>query len=135
MWCQCLLPLIEICFLICMHRETPKFKQSILTLVSSVSSIGITDNSIIPRQWPYMRIWNRLNAFCFIIYTHFSPNVRMLYIVEHTEVVDEFITENNPNLTRFYIIKSRPRSTKNTDMSGTQRSGSPGHIWKNAYLA
>jgi len=59
----------------------------------------------------------------------------MLYIVEHTEVVDEFITENNPNLTRFYIIKSRPRSTKNTDMSGTQRSGSPGHIWKNAYLA
>jgi len=30
-----------------MHKETWKFKQSVLTLVSPVSSIGITDNKII----------------------------------------------------------------------------------------
>jgi len=30
-----------------MHSETSKFKQSVLTLVSPVSSIGITDNKII----------------------------------------------------------------------------------------
>jgi len=30
-----------------MHRETSKFKQSVLTLVSPVSSIGITDSKII----------------------------------------------------------------------------------------
>jgi len=29
-----------------MHRETSKFKQSVLTIVSPVSSIGITDNKI-----------------------------------------------------------------------------------------
>jgi len=33
--------------LICMHRETSKFKQSVLTLVSPVFSIGIRDNNII----------------------------------------------------------------------------------------
>jgi len=50
--CQCLLPLTEIC----MHKETSKFKQSILTLVSPVSSIGIIDNDIIyiTWQWSYM---------------------------------------------------------------------------------
>ena len=31
---QCLLPLIEIYFLICRHRETSEFEQSVLTLVS-----------------------------------------------------------------------------------------------------
>jgi len=30
-----------------MHRETSKFKQSVLTLVSPVYSISITDNKII----------------------------------------------------------------------------------------
>jgi len=30
-----------------MHKETSKFKQSVLTLVSPVSSVGITDNKII----------------------------------------------------------------------------------------
>jgi len=30
-----------------MHRETSKFKQSVLTLVLPVSSVGITDNKII----------------------------------------------------------------------------------------
>jgi len=30
-----------------MHRETSKFKQSVLTLVSPVSSIGISDNNIV----------------------------------------------------------------------------------------
>ena len=33
--------LIEYCFLICMNRETLKFKQSVLTFVSLVSSVGI----------------------------------------------------------------------------------------------
>jgi len=33
--------LIETCFLSCMHRETSKFKQSVLTLVLPVSSSGI----------------------------------------------------------------------------------------------
>ena len=64
----------------------------------------------------------------------FSLNVRMLYILEHTEVADEFITENNPDLTRFFIIKSTPRSTKTADLVGKPRSRSPGHMWKNAYL-
>ena len=30
-----------------MHKETSKFKRSFLTLVSPVSSVGITDNKII----------------------------------------------------------------------------------------
>jgi len=29
-----------------MHEETSKFKQSVLTLVTPVSSVGITDNKI-----------------------------------------------------------------------------------------
>jgi len=33
-------------FLICMHKETSKLKQSVLTLVSPVSSISIADNNI-----------------------------------------------------------------------------------------
>jgi len=50
--CQCLLPLTEIW----LHRETSKFKQSIFTLVSPVSSAGIIDNNIIyiTWQWSYM---------------------------------------------------------------------------------
>ena len=44
-------------FLICMHKETSKFKQSVLILVSPVSSVGITDNKIIyvTPQWSYMK--------------------------------------------------------------------------------
>jgi len=34
-----------------MHRETWKVKQSVLTLVSPVTSIGITDNKIIYRLY------------------------------------------------------------------------------------
>jgi len=44
---QCLHPQIEICFLIYIHRETSKFKQSVLILVSPVSSTGIRNNNII----------------------------------------------------------------------------------------
>ena len=46
-WTQCLLPQIQICFLICMHSKTSEFKQSVLTVVSPVSSVGIKDNNII----------------------------------------------------------------------------------------
>jgi len=41
------LPQTEICFLIYIHREISKFKQSVLTLVSPVSSSGIRNNNII----------------------------------------------------------------------------------------
>jgi len=53
-----------------------------------------------PRQWSYMRIWNRLNAFCFLRYAYFltwcaHANTTIwsyLYIIEHTVVADEVIT-------------------------------------------
>jgi len=31
----------------------------------------------------------------------------LLYIIEHTEVADEFITSKKQDLTRFFIIKPR----------------------------
>jgi len=39
------MPPIEICLMIYIHRETSIFEQSVLTLVSPVSSIGIRDNN------------------------------------------------------------------------------------------
>jgi len=58
-----------------MQKETSKFKQSVLTLVSPVSSIGITDNKIVyitptmilyEDMKPVITIkWNRLKTFCF----------------------------------------------------------------------
>ena len=59
---QCLLPQIEICFLICIHREISKLKQSVLTLVSLVSSTGIRNNNIIritPTMILYETDWTR----------------------------------------------------------------------------
>jgi len=45
----------------------------------------------------------------------FSPDERMQtlqytsyrYIIEHIEVADYFITSKNPDLTRFFVIKTR----------------------------
>jgi len=66
----------------------------------------------------------------------FSPDVRMqtrsiTSIIEHAEVADEFITSENPDLTRVFIIKARhPDRLKKADLGGRNRSGNPGHIWK-----
>jgi len=86
-----------------MHREASKFKQSVLTRDLLASSIGIRDNNIRlyiqPRQWSYMRTWNRLNTFCFIWYEYFltwcahaNAIWSYLYVIDHIEVADEFTT-------------------------------------------
>jgi len=56
--------------------------------------------------------WNRQNTFCFIRYAFFltwcaHANTCYLYIIEHIEVDDEFITLKNPDFTRFFVIKAR----------------------------
>jgi len=75
-----------------------------------------------------MRIWNRLNTFCFIRYAYFltwCAHVNAiiwsyLYIIEHIAVADEFITSKNPDLRRLFIIKPwHPGRLKITD----QKSG------------
>jgi len=46
------------------------------------------------------------------VYKHF--NVSYLYIIEHIEVADEFITSKNIDFTRYFIIKPRhPSRLKN----------------------
>jgi len=86
-----------------MHREALKFKQSVLTRDLPASSIGIRGNNvrlyIQPRQWSYMRTWNRLNTFCFIWYKYFltwcahaNTIWSYLYVIDHIEVADEFTT-------------------------------------------
>jgi len=66
-----------------MHRETSKFKQSVLTLVSPFSSIGIRDNNIIQYTvynpdndliWGYETDWT--HSASSDVRT-FSPDVRM----------------------------------------------------------
>jgi len=48
-----------------------------------------------------------------------SISQRYLYIIEHIEVVDEFVTSQNPDLTQFFITKSRhPGRLKKADLSG-----------------
>jgi len=62
-----------------------------------------------------MSIWNRLHTFCFIRYAcfrtwweHANTEIKSyLYIIEHIEVLDEFLSSKNPDLTRFFMIKSR----------------------------
>jgi len=106
-----------------MHTETSKFKQSALTLVSQFSQLTLETITLYiqPRQWFYMRIWNRLNTFCFTRYAYFLTwcsyaNTVMysyLYIIEHIEVADDFIASKKPDLTYFFIIKPRhPGKTK-----------------------
>jgi len=129
MWSQCLLCIIEICFLIFMHKETSKSKQSVLALFSPVSSIKTKTLCISPRWWSYVRICNQLNT-CYSIRCAYlltwcahANNVKKscFYIIDQIEVADEFIISKNPDLTRVFIIQPRhPGRLKN-------RSG-----WKNS---
>ena len=57
--------------------ETLKFEQSVLTLVSPVSSIGIRDNKHNPDNdliWGYESDWTRSTSSDMLT---FSPDVRM----------------------------------------------------------
>jgi len=54
------------------------------------------------------------------------------FIIERIEVADEFVTSENPDLTRVFIIKPRhPGRLKKQTWVEKNRSGSPGHIRKN----
>jgi len=79
--------------------------------------------------------WNRLNTFCFIRYAFFltwcAHANTCLYIIEHMEVADELITSKNPDLTWFFIIKTRhPGRLKKQIWVEKTRSGSP--AWSRA---
>ena len=65
-----------------MHRETSKFKQSVLTFVSPVSSVGIADNKIMYVRgpdndilWGHETDWRTRSASSEM--RAFSPDVRM----------------------------------------------------------
>jgi len=85
-----------------MHREKSKFKQSVLTLVSPVSSSGIRDNNIIyitPTMVVHEDIKPTEHVLLHLIcvlshlmcpYKH--CNIKLFFIIEHFEVADEFIT-------------------------------------------
>jgi len=55
-----------------MHWEVSKFKQAVLTYISPVSSVGVTDNNIIYINPTMILVadMNRLNMFCFIRYAY-----------------------------------------------------------------
>jgi len=56
-----------------MHTETSKFKQSVLILISQFPQLSLETIILYiqPGQRTYMRIWNRLNTFCFMQYAYF----------------------------------------------------------------
>jgi len=58
-----------------------------------------------------------------------------LYIIQHIEVADEFITSKNTDCMRFFIVKSRHagRLTKKQIWVERTLSGSHGHMRQNAY--
>ena len=101
-----------------MHKETSKFKHSVLTLASPASSVGITDNEIIyvaPTTILYENMKPiehvLLHPICLIL-SHLMCackhcNIKYLYVIEHIEVADESITSKNTDFTRFLIIKPR----------------------------
>jgi len=52
-----------------------------------------------------------------------------LYIIEHIEVADEFITSKNTDLTRFFAIKPRHTGRLKTDLGGKNPQWEP---WSHA---
>jgi len=96
-------------------------------------------------EWSYMRIWNRLNMFCFIRYAYFltwcahenTVIQSYLYIIEHIEVADEFITSKNADLTRFFTINlTHPDRLKNRPGWKKPSVGAlvSGHMRQNAHV-
>ena len=128
-----------------MHREILKFKQSILTLVSPVSSTGIRDNNIIYIT-PIMILYEDLKPI-----EHFL--VHPIFIFSHMMCAWK---HSNIKLSLYYwthwscwwiclfkiprwffIIKLRHLSPlKKVNLGAKKRSGRPaGHMRKNAYYS
>jgi len=89
-----------------------------------------------------MRIWNRLNTFCFIRYAYFLTGYARtntaiychLYILNTVMFLMNLSLQKNTDLTRFFIIKPRhPGRLKKQIWVEKTCSGRPGHMRKNAY--
>jgi len=92
-----------------------------------------------------MRIWNRLNTFCFVRCAYFRTWRAHVYIVNTVykvifillntlKLLINLSLQKNTDFTRFFIIK--PRHTgwlKNISGWKKTLSGSPGHMQQNAY--
>jgi len=117
-----------------MHRETSKFKQSVLTLVSSVISTGIEDDNIIyitskMLLYEVMKPIEHVLLYWICVLSHLmcphkhyniklSASQSYLYVIEHIEVVDEFVTQKKTDLTQCFIIKSRHPGRPKADLGG-----------------
>jgi len=107
------------CFLICMHKETSKFQQSVLTLVSPVSAIGIRDNNI-TYITPTMILYEDMKptedvlhhlicVLSHLICTCKHSNIKssLFFILLNTLKLLQNLSVQKADLTRFFIIKPR----------------------------
>jgi len=124
-------------FLICMHRENRKFKQSVLTLVSPVSSRGIRDNNNIYIT-PTMILYEDIKPIEHVLLHPISVLSHLMCPCKHCNIKLSFhywthwscwwIYHLKIDLTQFFIIKPRhPGRLNQADLDGKTAVGAWSH--------